>query len=214
MYRFPGLLPGKYAIAATAFQGLVATTSTVVPVSLEGGDVVAAEIGFAIDFARLTSTSGEPHRASYWKHNLDEVVARKRPDHPHNPPPGAHNAADPLSPANLLAYTAAVSQLALPPFDGLDAEAALGILGSKSSAPADRLAKELLAAEYNYENGAYFGGSAALTYTVLCWGEAVLAKSDEFTREQLLAVTGCFASYNASGGSSLRDALAGAARGQ
>lgn len=184
-YAFPGLAAGTYSVEATAFPGVVATTKTAMSVGLAGADAELPQIGFRLDFSALRSVTPGAHLPEYWKYNLDRAIA--------------HRSGGTVSASKLHTDTVAVSQLALPQFDGTDEKAASAVLGTRSFAPADLLAKQLLAAEYNYENGAYIGGNATLTYAVMCWGEAVLSKSDQFSREQLLAVTLCFAAYNLSG---------------
>ena len=186
-YSFPGLFPGSYVVSASAGSGFIATTSTQRNVTMASADVTAAPIGFRIDCSALRTMTANGFTIGYWKNNIDKAIAGR-------------TGGTQVSAAKLTTYTASISQFALVPFDGITMKAATKIMGSTSSAPSNLLAKQLLAAEYNYQNGAYLNGNQSLTFVFVAWGEAVLQYANVLPSSYVIWAKDWFDAYNNSHG--------------
>lgn len=186
-YCFDGLVPGSYTIVATAAAGLDATTPTQRVVTVGTSNVTVSDIGFGIDFNALRSMKADGNSHGFWKTNIDKAIA------------GKTNGTQ-VSKRDLLDYTDAIGSLGLAPYDGISLKEASSILGSNSSRPADLLSKQLLAAEYNYENGAYLNGNQSLTFVFIWWGENVLDHASNYPSSYVLWAKDWFDAYNNSHG--------------
>ncbi len=186
-YTFPGVYPGTYTVKSTSYPGLVATTPTSQSITMASANVVAAPIGYKLNFCALQSMKANAYSMGFWKTNLSKALS------------GKTNGVQ-VSAATLTKYTLALSQFALSPFDGLTMKQAVSVMSSTSSKPVDLLAKQLLPAEYNYENGAYINGNPALTFAFVAWGEAVMQNSKNFSSGYLTWAAGWFEAYNTSEG--------------
>jgi hypothetical protein len=186
-YSFSGLYPGNYVVVTCPFNGLIPTTWPMRCVSMASADVTAAPIGYRLDFCAIGSMCADGYTIGYWKNNLSKAVSGK-------------TSGIQVSAGKLSQYTSNIAQFALTPFDNVTMKSAVATMSSTSSKPADLLAKQLLASEYNYQNGAYLNGNATLTYAFLSWGEAVLQKSSCFSSTYILWAKDWFDAYNNSHG--------------
>ncbi len=186
-YTFAGVYPGTYSVSTTAVNGLIATTATVRSFTMGAADVSVAPIGYRLNFCALRCMTADGYTIGYWKNNVDKAIAGK-------------TSGIQVSAAKITQYTKNIAQFALAPFDGMTMKNATKIMGSTSSSPADLLAKQLLASEYNYQNGAYLSGNATLTFAFVAWGEAVLQNSSSFSSSYVIWVKDWFDAYNNSHG--------------
>jgi hypothetical protein len=187
IYTFTGVFPGNYVVVTCPFAGLFPTTWPLQCVTMGSTDVTASPIGYRLDFCALQSMTANGYTIGYWKNNIDKAIAGK-------------TSGTQVSAATLSKYTSNLAQFSLAPFDGLTMKSASATMGSTSSKAADLLAKQLLASEYNYQNGAYLNGNATLTYAFVSWGEAVLKNSNNFSSTYILWVKDWFDAYNNSHG--------------
>jgi hypothetical protein len=187
IYTFSGVFPGSYLVVTCPFSGLFPTTWPVQCVTMGSTDVSAPPIGYRLDFCAIGSMTANGYTIGYWKNNIDKAIAGK-------------TSGTQVSAATLTKYTSNLAQFSLAPFDGLTMKTASATMGSTSSKSADLLAKQLLASEYNYQNGAYLNGNATLTYAFVSWGEAVLKNSSTFSNTYIIWVKDWFDAYNNSHG--------------
>lgn len=185
-YTFPGLFPGDYTVKATADAGFTATTPTSRPVTVAGVNVTAPAIGYTLDFCAISAMAANGFSHGFWKNNVAKAIQGKSAQIPA---------------AAINAYTNSIAAFALSPFDGLTKQTAVAIMSSTSSKPADLLALQLVASEYNYQNKAYLSGNAVLTYAFVYWGEWVLANAGTLPATKVLAAKDWFDRYNNTHGS-------------
>ncbi len=185
-YEF-NISPGTYAVSVQRMPGFQLTTAKTGTVIVDHSAVIVPDTGFALSFCAMGAMSANGNSTGFWKTNVDKALAKRS------------NGAQ-VSAATLRAYTDTIASLALSPFDGLTLARASTILGSNGPAPTDLLAKQLLAAEYNYANGAYIGGSGTLTYAFVYFGEYVLGHPKNYSSAYLLNVKDWIDAYNNSHG--------------
>lgn len=146
-----------------------------------------ADFGYTLDYSWISGQTANGLTIGFWKNNIDKAIA--------NVTKGTQ-----VSKETILGYIAQLSDFILPPLNVTTLGQASAILGSTSSAPADLLAKQLIASELNYAAGAYIGGNQLVTYFFLYDGEYMLANPGSFTSAQLLAQQARYDSYNNSHG--------------
>lgn len=186
-YGFNRIAPGTYTLVTAGRRGLLPTTPART-ITVAGANVTAAEIGLGLDFAALRTMRADGFTIGFWKNNLSKAIAGK-------------TSGTQISKAKLAAYTCDIGDFALSPFDDLTMKCAVDYMDSKSSAAVDLLAKQLVASEYNYQNGAYVDGDATLTFLFLYWGEQVMRNSGQYSRSYILWAKDWFDAYNNSHGS-------------
>lgn len=186
-YSFSGLNPGLYIVYAVAPVGLEPSTLTFRLVNVQQGSASVPAIGFDLDFDQLQQMRASGSSLGFWKTNVSKALAGK-------------TGGTQVSAATLQTYTNNLADFALTPFDGLTMPTALNVMSSNSSAPADLLAKQLLAAEYNYENGAYLNGNANLTFLFVAWGESILQNANSSPSSYVLWAKNWFEAYDTSAG--------------
>ncbi|HVU32779.1 MAG TPA: SdrD B-like domain-containing protein [Opitutaceae bacterium] len=186
-YSFTGVSPGIYGLCTTAYAGLTPTTLTVRMVTVNQANVVVPAIGYTLDFCALQRMHANGDTIGFWKNNLSKALAGK-------------TGGVQVSAATLTTYTNHLADFALTPFDGLTMSAAVNYMSSTSSKPADLLAKQLVASEYNYEDGAYLNGNATLTFLFVSWGEYVLQNANSLPSTYVLWAKDWFDAYNNSNG--------------
>lgn len=190
-YSFPGLYPATYTVVATPFAGLTATTPLRETAAMSTpADVTAEPIGFALNPCALNGMTANGLSMGFWSNNVGKALA------------GTTQGVQ-VDASTIQHYTDTLSQFALNPFDGLTEQQAAAIWAKRSSLPADLLAKQLLAAEYNYEHGAYLNGNAALTYAFVYWGEWVLSNSSTLSSTYVLNAKNWFEAYDTTHGGAL-----------
>lgn len=181
-YSFTGLLAGNYTVMVGGVNGLSPTTLTDHDLTLSA-DTTAPDTGLGLNFAAIGTMSASGFTIGYWKNNLAKAIK------------GTTKGVQ-VSAATLNSYTTTVGSLALAPFSGLTLAGANATMSSTSSNPADLLAKQLIASEYNFANGAYLNGDATLTYLFVYYGEYVLKNASSYDSAYLLNVKNWFDAYN------------------
>jgi hypothetical protein len=123
----------------------------------------------------------------YWKNNIDKALDNR-------------TSGTQVSKSTLLRYTDAIEDFALSVYDDMSLSRASSLMGSTSSAATSLLSKQLIASEYNYQNGAYLNGNRTLTYAFLTWGEYVLSNPSRYSTSYLIWAKDWFDAYNNSHG--------------
>jgi hypothetical protein len=185
-YSISNIAPGSYFVTAVKPTGLKATTSNNVAITVGSSSVTVSPIGFGLDFAAINGMCANGFTIGYWKNNIDKALA------------GSCSGIQ-VSSTTLKAYTTTIASLATTQFDGMTMKSASSIMGSNSSVPTSLLAKQLMASEYNYCNGAYLGNSSAnknLTYYFIYWGEYVLGNPSKYTSNYTIWAKSWFDAYN------------------
>jgi hypothetical protein len=185
-YSFSNVAAGTYVVHGSAFVGLVGTHGSNRTITVNS-NVADVNIGYMLNFVALAFMKADGCTIGYWKNNLDKAIS------------GAKSGMQ-VSAAALAAYTGSIGSLALAPYDNITMKQAVAIMSSTSSKPADLLSKQLLAAEYNYENGAYINGNRTLTFLFIWWGEYILGNASHLPNAYVLWAKDCFDAYNNSHG--------------
>lgn len=180
---FADVSTGHYTVLADCACGFLPTTPIVRCVTVDSGDAVVESFGYNLNFLALILMRADGNSHGFWKTNIGKAIDGKTK--------GVQISAEALE-----RYTTALGEFASSSFDGLTMERALTTLSSNSSKPANLLAKQLLAAEYNYQNKAYLNGNTTLTYAFLAWGEHVLENTDDYSSCYVLWAKDWFDAYN------------------
>ncbi|PAW67687.1 MAG: hypothetical protein B9S34_04835 [Opitutia bacterium Tous-C1TDCM] len=186
-YSFCNLAPGTYIVAAVLPAGLSATTLNERTVTISGSNVCVPDFGFGLNFNALRTMTANGNTIGYWKNNLDKAIA------------GKTNGIQ-VSKSTLTTYTCRIADFALDPYDGLSLKAAASTMGYSGSSPTALLSKQLVASEYNYQQGAYLNGNRTLTMLFLWWGEYVLKNPSKYSTSYVLWAKDWFDAYNNSHG--------------
>lgn len=173
---------GSYTVIVGGVNGMQPTTLTEHDVTVSGA-ALAPDTGFGLNFGAISSMSASGFTIGYWKNNLEKAIK------------GTTKGVQ-VSASTLAAHTALIGSLALDPFAGLTAPEAVRVLSSTSSDPAALLAKQLLASQYNYANGAYLNGDTRLTYFLIYFGEYVLKHAASYDAAYVLNVKDWMDAYN------------------
>ncbi|MBA4137502.1 MAG: hypothetical protein C0518_09325 [Opitutus sp.] len=181
-YSFTSLLAGDYTVVVGGANGLAPTTLTDHDLAVSGNST-APDTGFALNFSTIGTMSANGFTIGYWKNNLEKALK------------GTTKGVQ-VSAATLSSYTTTVGSLALSPFTSITMAGANSTLSATGSDPRTLLAKQLLASEYNYANGAYLNGDASLTYLFVYYGEYVLKNASSYDSTYLLNVKNWFDAYN------------------
>jgi len=189
-YTFSNLLPGTYTVAAVAPSGLKFSTASSVSVTpaATGCGCNGPSFGFCLDFAQLRTMCAGGYSQGFWKDNVDKAVS-------------CTTKGVQVSAQTLNCYTSNMAHFALSPFDCLTLKSAQTTLGYNGPTPTSLLAKQLIASEYNYQNGGYINGNKTLTMLFCWWGEYVVANPSKYTSTYVLwAKDWCDAYNNSHGG--------------
>jgi len=190
-YTFDNLMGSTvYTVSAddkTGFVHSVASSRTVTPANSQPA---VANFGFALDYNALLGKTANGFTIGYWKTNIDKAIA------------GTTKGVQ-VSASTLRTYVANLGSFQLFPLNVADLRAASAILSKTGSVPADLLAKQLMGSELNYQNGAFIGGNALVTYFFLYDGEYMLANPGSFSSTQLLAQKDRYDAYNNTHGGAL-----------
>lgn len=190
-YSFCNIVPGTYTITAVAPTGLKLTTVGSRTVTVADANVCVAKFGFGLNFPSLIGMTANGYTIGYWKNNIDKAIDCRT------------NGVQ-VSKDTLLSYTAHLTDFALTPYDTLTLKTASSTMGYSGSNPASLLSKQLVASEYNYQNGAYLNGNRTLTFLFLYWGEYVLANSTRYSSSYLITAKDWFDAYNNTHGGAMR----------
>lgn len=181
-YRFTNLPAGSYTVVVGSVNGLQPTTLNEHDVTVTA-DTTAPDTGYGLSFATIGTMSANGYTIGYWKTNIDKALK------------GTTKGVQ-VSAATLQSYTTTLGSLALQPFSGFTLAQASSTLSATGSAPTTLLAKQLVASEYNYANGAYLNGDATLTYLFVYFGEYVLKHAADYDSAYVLYVKDWFDAYN------------------
>ncbi|MEI6875935.1 MAG: SdrD B-like domain-containing protein, partial [Spirochaetota bacterium] len=194
-YQFARLFHGTYTVSSAELTGLVRTSPASIAVD-NSANPTDINFGYALDLAWIQSQPVNGFSHGYWKSNLDKAIK------------GTTKGVQ-VSAATLTAYVGQISTFALAPLNvtsWVDASAVLSATGSGSSL---LLSKQLLGSEFNYSNGAFFGGLALPTSLFLYQGEYMLAHPAEFSAAQFSAAQGLSDKYNNTHGGTMLAPLTG-----
>jgi len=183
-YRFESLKPIEYSVSAASLTGFVRTSPEALSVTATKENV---NFGYFIDYAWINGKTANGFTIGYWKNNLDKAIA------------GKTNGIQ-VSRDTLLGYVSELSTFALSPLNVATLDAASKILSKTGSVPTDLLAKQLMASEFNFVNGAFIGGEELVTYFFLFQGEYMHKNSSLFSSTQILAQKNLYDAYNNSHG--------------
>jgi PKD repeat protein len=185
-YSF-SVLPGSYIVSVGPVNGMSLTTLNDNAITVLAAAVKAPDTGYGLYFAAIRNMCANGYTIGYWKNNIDKALACK-------------SSGTQVSASTIKSYTCAIGSLALEPFAGLTMSKASATMGSTSSAPADLLAKQLVASEYNYCNGAFMNGDRRLTYAFIYYSEYVLKNATRYGSTYVLWVKDWCDAYNNSHG--------------
>lgn len=186
-YSFPNLAPGTYVVSAVVPHGLSATTLNERTVTITGSNVVVPDFGFGLNFNAIRTMTAGGYTIGFWKNNLDKAIS------------GKTNGIQ-VSKTTLTSYTCRIGEFALDPFDGISLKSASATMAYNGSVPTSLLAKQLIASEYNYQNGAYLNGNRTLTMLFIWWGEYVLKNPSKYSSSYVIWAKDWFDAYNNSHG--------------
>jgi len=186
-YFFCGLAPGTYLVDSDAYAGLKPTTASERTITITTANVCVPRMGYTLDFVAIRTMAATGFTTSYWKNNLDAAIQQ--------PTTGTQ-----VSKATLINYTYRISCFALSTYDGMSLKSASSIMGYSGSSPSLLLSKQLIASEYNYQNGSYLGGNRGLTMLFLWWGEYVVANPSKYSSSYVMWAKDWFEAYNNSRG--------------
>lgn len=186
-YSFRDIGPGSYTVSATAMNGLTATNVSERDVTVNGSNVKVPAIGFGLNFTALKALCADGNSQGYWKTNVDKALACK---------PGGTQ----VSKNTLLCYADKIGNFALSPYDCVSLKSLASTLGYSGSNPASLLSRQLIAAELNYQAGAYIDDNRTLTMLFLWWGEYVLENPGKYSSSYLLWAKDWMEAYNNSHG--------------
>ena len=206
-FTFSKLVAGTYTVAATAPAGLAGTAGLTRTVVVAKADVSGVTIGFMIDFCALQGKAANGYSSSYWKYNIDKSIfscgygSDDRESEGSCYGRGFESECSTIIPAaTIAAYTKTIGSFALAPYDNITAKGASAVLGSCTTAPIDVLSKQVLTAEYNFQNKAYLGGNGMLTYLFVWWGEYIVSHPTSYSTTYVVWAKNWFTAYNATHG--------------
>jgi hypothetical protein len=186
-YKFESLYPVEYTVSTSELVGFLNSTALSHTVTATAENV---NFGFFVDYAWINGKTANGFTIGYWKNNIDKAIANRT------------NGIQ-VSKSTLLGYVSSLSSFALPPLNVDTLKKASDILSKTGSNPSDLLAKQLIASELNYLNGAYVDGNALATYFFLFQGEYLLHNSASFSASQLLTQKDYYDAYNNSHGGAI-----------
>lgn len=181
-YNFTDLPAGDYTVVVGGVNGMLPTTLTEHDITLNA-DTTAPDTGYGLNFSAIGTMSANGFTIGFWKNNLEKALK------------GTTKGVQ-INAATLASYTTTVGGLALEPFTSITMSGAVNVLSATGSNPSTLLAKQLLASEYNYANGAYLNGDARLTAFFVYYGEYVLKHAASYDSAFVLNVKNWFDAYN------------------
>lgn len=181
-YLLEGLSAASYDVISSGIAGLSRTTESPIRVNA-ANDPANVNFAYTLDDAWIVAQPVNGYTIGFWKTNIDKAIK------------GTTKGVQ-VSATTLQSYVSTLSGFALSPLNPANLTDASAILSSRSPAPADLLAKQLLASELNFLNGALFGGSRIATYFFVYAGEYALLHGGEYTDAQLLALKDRYDAYN------------------
>jgi PKD repeat protein len=186
-YSFCGLAPGTYVVDSDGYAGLKPSTLSERTITITTADVCVPRMGYTLDFVAIRSMTATGFTIGYWKNNIDKAIK------------GSTSGIQ-VSKTTLTNYTNKISCFALSTYDCMSFKTASSIMGYSGSTPSLLLSKQLIASEYNYQNGAYLNGNRSLTMLFLWWGEYVVANPSKYSSTYQIWAKDWFDAYNNSHG--------------
>lgn len=186
-YSFSNIAPGTYTVTATASSGLKATTPISRTITVGSYNVCVSRMGFGLDFVALKTMSANGYTIGFWKNNIDKAIQCKT------------NGIQ-ISANTLKTYTCRIGDFALSVYDNISLKTASTTMSYNGSNASQLLSKQLIASEYNYQNGAYLNGNKTLTFLFLYWGEYVLRNESRYSTSYRIWAKDWFDAYNNSHG--------------
>ncbi|HEY9054488.1 MAG TPA: SdrD B-like domain-containing protein [Rectinemataceae bacterium] len=187
-YRFDNLEGAtSYTFTADYFEGFVFSVNFEREVNTLDNLPDKADFGFAVDYYWLNGKLAEGKPSDFWKYNLDKAIAGDQ----------ANVDVDSFV---LNGYLGELADFALAPLGLTSLSQASTILGNTATDIVSKLQKQLLAAEFNYLNGAYIGGNALATYFFVYDGENMFVNPAAFDDAQRDMQRQYYEAYNNSQG--------------
>lgn len=186
-YSFRNIAPGDYVVSATAFNGISATTLNERDVTVGSRNVCVPSFGFGLNFSALKTMTASGNSHGFWKGNVDKAIAGK-----------SHGAQ--VSKSTLYCYADKIGDFALSPYNCISLKTMSSAMSYNGSNSTSLLSKQLIAAELNYQHGAYINGNRTLTFLFLWWGEFVMANPGKYSSSYTLWAKDWMDAYNNSHG--------------
>ena len=193
-YSFCGLAPGTYTVDSDGFAGLKPTTLGERVITISNANVCVPRFGYGLDFAAIRTMTSTGQNVAFWKYNLDKATS-------------CNGSGAQISSSTLSSYTCKIGSFAFCSYNNISMKQASSLMGSTSTSSTSQLSKQLIASEYNYQRGAYLGGSKTLTFLFLWWGEYVLENPSKYGTTNTLWAKDWFAAYNNSNGGAVAGPL-------
>lgn len=189
-YSF-SVAPGNYTASVVLPRGYSFTTTSNHSINVVSSAVTVAATGLELNYGSIRGLCAKGYTIGYWKNNIDKAIACKKNGYQ-------------VSPSALNSYTAAIRCRKSTQFGSLTLPHASSTMGSTSSHPADLLAKQLLACEYNYANGAFIGGDRVLTQAFIHYASHVLKNKAQYSKSHINFVKDWCDAYNNSHGGAIK----------
>ncbi len=186
-YCFANLAPGTYTASVIEPNGFDATTQTTRTVTITNKNVVVRDVGMGLDLTEICNKRANGNSDDFWDTQLDKCI---RGD--------TRNVQ--VNAATCTAHTTKIGSLALSVFDNITMKTARSLLENNSRSSRDQLSRQLIAAEYNYANGAFIDGDKTYTYCFIQWGERVSKYPSSYSSSYAQWAANWFEAYNTSGG--------------
>lgn len=184
------VLPGTYTVGVAVPNGLTPNAPTSVSITVQYADIENVDFPMSLPLRSLVGQSANGFTIGYWKNNLDKAIN------------GATKGVQ-VSATTLNNYTARIASFSLEPFAGISKQGAVAVLSSTSSAPVNLLAKQLIASQYNYMNGAFLNGNELVTRLFIIQGEYLVKHASDYSAAALLQAKDLFDAYNNTHGGAL-----------
>jgi hypothetical protein len=189
-YCFTGVAPGTYSVtlgALVGFVGFSPTTLSSRAVTVTTQNVLVRDFGLGLNFSAIRTLCATGKPVEFWKVQIDKCIK--------NDPSGE------VSAVKVNLYLKAIGSMCLSLFDRYSLKQSSATMGTGSCSQARvQLAKQLLAAEYNFANGSYINGHKMLTYCFIQWGERTHSVTTKYSTSYCETATAWFKAYNCSQG--------------
>ncbi|MEN9633142.1 MAG: hypothetical protein RL077_1546 [Verrucomicrobiota bacterium] len=190
-YCFTGVAPGTYSVtlgALVGFAGFSPTTLSSRAVTVTTQNVLVRDFGLGLNFSAIRTFCATGKPVEFWKVQIDKCIKNDR---------SAEVSADKVN-----SYLKAIGSMCLSLFDRYSLKQSTGTMGAGSSEVRVQLAKQLLAAEFNFANGSYINGHRMLTYCFIQWGERThsVTSCAKYSTSYCNTATAWFKAYNCSQG--------------
>lgn len=186
-YCFTNLAPGTYTVSAVEPNGYDATTQTTRSATITNKNVIVRDIGMGLDLTEIRKKHADGNSDDFWHTQLDKCIKGD-----------SKNVQ--VSASTCTAHTKKIGSLALSVFDDITMKSARSLLENNGRSSREQLSRQLMAAEYNYSNGAYIDGDKVLTYCFIQWGERVCKYPSAYSNSYAQWAADWFEAYNTSGG--------------